>query len=108
MYPPYKKYVIFAILANGEVKRSKDYNKAPQTRTIVNFVLRHKARFGTRYFPSKKGWMLYDCRLALKSVNVGTYGRVFEDFIGWTRFDRIYPTEDAAVMHAIALSSVST
>jgi hypothetical protein len=102
MHPPYKKYVIFAILRGGEVKRSKDYRKAPQTRTVVGFVLSRKALFGTRYFPSRKGWMLYDCRQAVK---VPLPYPQHADYVGWQRSERVYPTEDAAVMHAIALTA---
>lgn len=55
-----------------------------------------------RYWPSKKGWTALNIHNAQEFVRTGRLGR-YSEWTGAVRGTRVYPTEDAAVMHVLAI-----
>ena len=100
---PKPPYVVIAITRGG-VTKSKTHVVAPSDTYVVEFALRHKARYVTRYFPSKRGWVLFD---VTNAVGFAPPSAKYVSYNGVVRGERIYPTEDAVVMHAIALACKS-
>lgn len=76
---------------------------APSDVQMSGFALCHGASMATRYFPSRKGWLLYDLRTARTTAGGGTGN--WRKLVGHTRLKRTYPTEEAAVMHAMTILS---
>lgn len=86
------------------VRTKKAHPKAPSTDTMVRWGLRRKVRFVLRYMPSKKGWRAVDIRGAHKNPPMQLQnGSVISTFVGHKVLPRIYPNEDAAVMHLMAV-----
>jgi len=73
---------------------------APNDSRIANFAEAKHCPLATRYFPSKKGWVLFDLRTAVK-VNMGVRGRNVAVWKGIKRHPKLFTTEDAAVMWAM-------
>ena len=59
--------------------------------------------FVIRYWPSLKGWRILDIRKAVESRRGSPHN--YSIWNGQTRGTRLYPNEDAAVMHALAILS---
>lgn len=95
-------YKIIGIGLNRVVE-SRSYPKAPSDALVIGWAHRRKLDFAARYFPSRKGWMLFDLRKAQPIQKYGGAGRVFDVWVGQERLMRVYATEDGAVMHAMAI-----
>lgn len=60
-------------------------------------------QFATRYYPSRKGWRVFDLRQAVK-VNRKAYksGRTWDEIVSVGKSRRFLGSEDAAVMFMVA------
>lgn len=91
-------YKIVAIGAGRTIERKR--TGAPNDAWMVQWAMLKKMQFVTRYWPSRKGWMVIDCR---KAIKVGWRGN-FTQIVGHSRMnDRVFPHENAAVMFAMSL-----
>lgn len=57
------RYTIAIVLRSGEA-RLRGCDKAPADATLIKWAVNLKAGFVTRFYPSKKGWLLIDVRNA--------------------------------------------
>lgn len=97
-------YHIIGIAGSRVVRTKRAYSKAPSTETLVRWGLAREVHFVLRYMPSKKGWRAVDIREAHRNPPLQLRsGSVISTFVGHKVLPRIYPNEDAAVMHLMAV-----
>jgi len=101
-------YTIIGIPRADPLKvRSRTIAGAPRDTILLSWALRHKLAFVIRYFPSKKGWGIYDTRQVCPLPSkIGAFGQAYAQYGGWKRLPRTYASEDAAVMKAIHLANL--
>lgn len=84
----------------GVVTRERNFSGAPTDNRLATWAQATekcvKLEFVTRYFPSKKGWLVLDLRhvsahLRLPMGRFALWGNI-------SRYRRTLPTEDAAIM----------
>ena len=86
--------IVFLGGPRGETSRFR--SGAPSDAMICELGARYKSEFATRYFPSRKGWIVFDLRKARK---VRTSGH--RDFwTGCCRLRTVCPNKEAAIMLA--------
>lgn len=91
-------YKIIAIGPGHTIERTRQ--GAPNDSWIVGWAMLKKKQFVTRYYPSRKGWLVIDCRRAIEVTAAGRYKHI----VGHNRInDRVFPHENAAVMFAMSL-----
>ncbi len=71
---------------------------APPEATIIKWAVNLKAAFVTRYYPSKKGWLIIDVRRARFSQHPGAS---FGTWLDVVRSQTPLPSREAATMIAI-------
>jgi hypothetical protein len=89
-------YKVLGVSSKRVVERTR--SGAPQERWLISWGKSHHVDFVIRYLPSKKGWRVLDIRAALE---VGPAGGL-RFYTGQRRHPRYWPSEDAAVMFAMA------
>jgi len=78
---------------------SRNVQNAPTPAQIATFAdLRH-AQFVTRFYPTKGGWLVTDVRKRRRQAFFS--GKTVWDVRSLHRFDKVFPSEDAAVMWAM-------
>lgn len=92
------KYQIVIILPGGGTKL-RGWGSAPTDSMIIKWAVNLKGVAVTRYFPSKKGWVLIDVRAAVYGGPSGVGGHGF--WSGHKRLERVFPSQEAAVMYAM-------
>lgn len=78
---------------------------APDDRWLCDKAIRYQAAFAIRYRPTLKGWVVLDTRNAVHIVHA-PHGRNYKVYDGHVRINRVFPTEDAAVMYALHRADV--
>lgn len=76
--------------------------KAPKTEWMLERGKNNAALFAIRYWPSKKGWRVLDMRDAQSFI---VPMALHTKWTGHRFVEKIFPSEDAAVMYAITLSA---
>lgn len=90
-------------ISSGKWQYSKrGFDKAPQTHQMITWGRRVRAWFVVRYYPSRKGWMATDIREVFEREML-VHGRKLKVWAGEKRGKRVYPTEDAAIMHLMTV-----
>lgn len=90
-------YKIVGVSTTAQVL-SRSVRGAPSDARIVRWARAKNIQFAARYFPSRKGWVVYDLRNVLIKMRVASSGREFQEILGLARMPRTIATEDAAVM----------
>lgn len=94
-------YVVTYIASGGRIYKSR-FRGSPKDSWVLEKGKRCAAHYAVRKWPSKKGWRLCDMRNA----------QCFTEYKGgpahakWTDYawsERIYPNEESAIMHALAI-----
>lgn len=97
-------YYLVGITRTGGAVRSKGAApRAPSDKLLVEWGLKYQCCYVARYYPSKKGWVWSDIRGA-RRIPPGPHAKS-GFWIGVARGSHIHPTEDAAVMHLLAVLS---
>lgn len=92
-----RKYQI-AIIGRTGGYRLRGSDKAPSDAAMIGWATRDNGAFVTRFYPSKKGWLIIDVR------NAQLFRRPGSDFGEWRGTERStkpLPSMDAAIMTAI-------
>lgn len=92
--PSSATYEIIFMGGIPETRRSK--KGAPSDAWICETGARLKAQFAARYFPSRRGWIVFDLRKARKIRTASRY----DLWVGHDRLQTVCPNEDAAAMLA--------
>jgi hypothetical protein len=82
---------------------SRMWDKAPDTQrmletAMLSYIAGEEIVFVIRYWPSRKGWRVLDARHAVPVMVSGC-----RRWFGHRFFPGVYPTQEAAVMHALAI-----
>jgi hypothetical protein len=80
---------------------SRNMQNAPTPAQIATFAEIMRAQFVTRFYPTKGGWLVTDVRKRCKTFNRFGNGKTVWDVRSLHRFDRVFPSENAAVMWAM-------
>lgn len=96
MVNKFTRYELVGIVGSRTVHGSRSGAPSDGEMTVWGKVKR--VDIVTRYYPTKKGWLLLDIR---KAMQVGSHNKRF--WVGQQRGERVYPSMDAAIMHAIAI-----
>lgn len=88
------RYKIHGVAHDGKVFEHF-HNGSPPESYMLGLADRRKYVAVIRYFPSKKGWVVWDTR-RLQAFKQRTFTR----WSGFTRLDRRFPNEDSAIMAA--------
>lgn len=99
MVNPGATYKVLAIRKGGRVT-TRAFKGKPSESAMFAWAKEHGCSFVSRYYPSRKGWRLIDLR---EAQNFNVPGQKYSIWKGFVRGDRYYPTEDGAIMHAIAI-----
>lgn len=90
------RYKMIGVTRGGGGVIERTVTGAPSESKLVGWAAEKGCGAAIRYYPSKRGWGLYDVRRALP-VMMGR-AKVWRNFQRSTRY---WPTEDAAVMAAV-------
>lgn len=77
---------------------SRDIKGAPTDGVLALWATRKKLAFVARYFPSRKGWVVFECREVRLTAVRANSGRSYSKILNFNRIPRTIATEDAAVM----------
>lgn len=92
-------YRLTGIAQDGRIFRSKHiWDKVPGESSMINWGKKHDCVVVARFYPSRKGWQATDIRKARFGGNSSV-----RFWTGQVRSDRVYPSEDALVMHMLAI-----
>ncbi len=94
------RYKVLYVCTNGRMAKTT-FKGSPKDSWVLERGKKYGAKFAIRFWPSKKGWRLCDMRLAQNFV--GGQRNSFSKWINYEWSKLIYPNEDAAVMHGLAL-----
>lgn len=100
MANPVAEYICVGVRSQGTTReRQRTFAGAPSDARLATWARSSRPPLDmiTRYFPRKKGWVVFDMRGAV-SVAVTGYGSTYFKWIGITRHPTLFPTEAAAVM----------
>ena len=92
-------YRLTGLRPNGLTVESRTMSRAPGEKPMIAWGKREGCAFVIRKYPTKGGYRVLDIRRAVE-VRVGE-GVTF--YKGAERLPRVYPNEDTAVMHAMAI-----
>lgn len=95
------KYRIIFVLSGGQTVVAHQ-ERAPDARTMISLGQHKNAKFVIRYWPSRNAWRVLDIRnaqLVTSATNHRWWKAIGHDFL-----NTMFPSEDAAVMAAFALS----
>lgn len=95
--PESPTYKIAFIDAGRVVEKTR--KGAPTEAWMCSWARRHHARIVCRFYPKYGGWKLIDVRDA-REIEIPGKGKIWK---GHRRGTRVYPSEDAAVMRAMAI-----
>lgn len=91
------KYRIIAVRRDGS-QQEREVVGAPDDSNLATFGKRHHAAMVIRYFPSKQAWFALDIRsAAMAGSKDGKTGW----WTGLSRYEKPFPTAEAAIMWAI-------
>ena len=93
------RYELTGICLGGRTVHGVHKHGAPSAGQLCTWGKAKGAAFVMRYYPSKRGWRLLDIRKAIQAG--GNSSPRF--WVGMVTGERIYPSMDAAIMHAIAI-----
>lgn len=91
-------YKIFGVRLSGVVEGRM--RGAPPDSRLCAWGQPRGCGFVVRYMPSRKGWIVLDIR-SVRARQFGTHGQT--GWFGHVRLERVYPNEDAAIMHAMTI-----
>lgn len=97
------RYLLLGVHPRGLVVEGHTRG-APSDALLCDWGKSRGCSFVVRYFPTKKGWTALDIRNARQSTPIPPNNYVI--WRGQVRLPRIYPSEDAAVMHAMAILNI--
>lgn len=90
-------YKLMGIDAAGAF-HEKSVRGAPADGYIAKWCKFRKLAFVTRYFPSLKGWVMWDTRKLDIIPHTSKQGNDYPKIVGLVRLKTLYPSEDAVVM----------
>lgn len=99
---PKPSYVMTGIRGTRVVK-SKGRSKPPTDVQMAVWGKERGLNFVLRFWPSKKGWMALDIRNAQVFDRATQRGTRYPSVVGHIRGTRVYPNEESAVMHLMAV-----
>lgn len=99
---PKPNYVMTGIRGT-RVEKSRGRNKPPTDVQMTVWGKERGLHFVIRFWPSRKGWMALDIRAAQVFDRSSRAGFKFSNVVGHIRGTRVYPSEEAAVMHLMAV-----
>lgn len=94
------RYPVVYIDPNGRCWRTV-FRGSPDTRYVLERGQDKRAHYAVRFWPSKRGYRVLDMRDAKNLMP--DVRATFSRWVGHRWSDRIYPNEDAAVMHCMAI-----
>lgn len=101
--PPHTRgYPVAFVCKGGRLARTR-FKRSPRDAWVLERGKSHSAMYAIRFWPSKKGWRLCEMRNAQSFLISGKRYSKWHNF-SWS--DRVYPSEDAAVMHALAILNI--
>ena len=103
-------YCVTYIMPGGTLRHSR-FDKAPTDAWVLRRGQYHpgcKALYAVRMWPSRRGWRIMDMREAVIVQPSNIVTNTYSVWKGYCWSERVYPSEDAAVMHAMAMSAALT
>ena len=102
--PPPRGYKLIGVRTDGTTVETKNpLQKSPGDPFLCEWGKNRDCAVVIRFWPSLKGWRVLDIRNAHETPPMqGPHGP-YPRWVGQKRGKRVYPNEDAAVMHAMII-----
>lgn len=102
--PPPRGYKLIGVRADGTIVETRNpLQKSPGDAFLCQWGFNRKCAVVIRFWPSLKGWRALDIRAAREGAPhySPNGGHSYPRWVGQVRGKRVFPNEDAAVMHAM-------